>query len=83
MIFETDANLRYTSVLRRARFKLLENLNLSEKQAFKTIKEIRRFCKEDPELSECIKYLMTIPRIGWILANPLLVRIGNWTERAR
>jgi hypothetical protein len=58
-------------------------LNLSEKQAFKTIKEIRRFCQEDPELSECIEYLMTIPRIGWILANPLLVRIGNWRERAR
>jgi hypothetical protein len=83
MNFETDANLRYTSVLRRARFKLLENLNLSEKQAFKTIKEIRRFCQEDPELSECIKHLMTIPRIGWILANPLLVRIGNWRESAR
>jgi hypothetical protein len=82
MDFGTDAGLRHT-VLRRAPFKLLENLNFSEKQAFKTIREIRGFCKEDPELSECIKYLMTIPRIGWILANPLLVRIGNWTERAR
>src|SRR5712691_3278057 len=46
-------------------YQLLESLEHSEKQALQTIKEIRRFCQQDAELSQCIKYLMTIPGIGW------------------
>jgi len=65
------------------RFKLdqlLDSLEFNEQQVLKATKEVRRFCKNDPELSQCIKYLMTIPGIGWIVASQLLARIGDWRE---
>jgi transposase len=65
------------------RFKLdqlLDSLEFNEKQVLKTITEIRRFCRNDPELSQCIEYLMSIPGIGWITASQLLARIGDWRE---
>jgi transposase len=65
------------------RFKLdqlLDSLEFTEKQVVKSTREIHRFCKSDPELSGCIKYLMTIPGIGWIVASQLLARIGDWRE---
>ena len=77
------AKLRKLQCSRSVRFKLdqlLENVEFSEKKALKTTREIRRFCREDPELSQCIEYLMSIPGIGWIVASQLLARIGNWRE---
>lgn len=77
------AKLSKLECSRSVRFKLdqlLENLEFSEKQVLKTTREIRRFCKEDPELSQCIKYLMSICGIGSIVASQLLARIGNWRE---
>ena len=65
------------------RFKLdqlLDSLEFNEKQVLKTITEIRRFCRNDPELSQCMKYLMTVSGIGWITASQLLARIGDWRE---
>jgi transposase len=65
------------------RFKLdqlLDSIEFHEKQVLKTITEIRRFCRKDPELSQCMKYLMSIPGIGWITASQLLARIGDWRE---
>src|SRR5947208_7664221 len=65
------------------RFKLdqlLDSLEFNEKQLLKTIREIRRFCQNDPELSQCIKYMMSVSGIGWIVASQLLARIGDWRE---
>jgi transposase len=65
------------------RFKLdqlLDSLEFCEKQVFKTTKEIRRFCHTDPELSQCIEYMMTVSGIGWIVASQLMARIGDWRE---
>jgi transposase len=65
------------------RFKLdqlLESLEFNEKQALKTTKEIRRLCKNDPELFQSIEYLRSIPGIGWIVASQLLARIGDPRE---
>jgi transposase len=65
------------------RFKLdqlLDSVEFNEKQVLKTITEIRRFCRNDPELSQCMKYLMSLPGIGWITASQLLARIGDWRE---
>ena len=65
------------------RFKLdqlLESVEFSEQQVVKTTKEIRRFCQRDPELSQCIALLRTIPGVGWIVASQLLARIGDWRE---
>ena len=65
------------------RFKLdqlLESLEFNEKQAVKATKEIRRLCKSDPELSQSIEYLRSIPGVGWIVASQLLARIGDPRE---
>jgi transposase len=81
--FIVRGKLRKLPCSKSARFKLdqlLETLEFSEKQAVKATKEIRQFCKNDPELSQLIKYLMTIPGIGWIVASQLLARIGDWRE---
>ena len=77
------AKLRKLACSKSVRFKLdqlLDSLEFTEKQVVKTTREIHRFCKSDPELSQCIKYLMTIPGIGWIVASQLLARIGDWRE---
>jgi len=45
------------------RFKLdqwLDSLEFNEKQVLKTTREIRRFCHNDPELSQCIEYTMSV-----------------------
>jgi transposase len=77
------AQLRKLECSRTVRFKLdqlLDNLEFSEKQVLSSTKEIRRFCKEDAELSQPIAYLMSIPGIGWIVASQLLARIGDWRQ---
>ena len=80
---KVKAALRKLPCSTTVRFKLdqlLDSLEFSEKQVLKATQEIRRFCQNDPELSQCIKYLMTISGIGWIVASQLLARIGDWRE---
>jgi transposase len=77
------AQLRKLECSHSVRFKLdqlLDTLEFSEKQVVNSTKEIRRFCKEDAEVSQSIAYLMSIPGIGWIVASQLLGRIGDWRE---
>lgn len=81
--FLVKAKLRTLPCSGTVRFKLdqlLDSLAFSEKQVRKTTKEIRHFCQHDPELSQCIKYLLTVSGIGWIVASQLLARIGDWRE---
>jgi transposase len=81
--FIAKAKLRKLPCSSTVRFKLdelLDSLEFNEKRVVKTTREIRRFCKKDPELSQCIKYLMTVSGIGWIVASQLLARIGDWRE---
>lgn len=73
--------LRHLPCGESARFKLdqlLSALEFNCAQTLETQKEIRRFCSNDPELSHCIRYLMSIPGIGWIVGAHLLARIGDW-----
>lgn len=81
--FVVKDKLRKLSCSGTVRFKLdqlLDSLEFNEKRVLKTTREIRRFVHQDPELSQCIKYLMTIPGIGWIVASQLLARIGDWRQ---
>jgi len=81
--FIVKDKLRKVQGSKTVRFKLdqlLDSLEFSEKQVLKVTREIRRFCRNDTELSQCIKYLMTIPGIGWIVASELLARIGDGRE---
>jgi transposase len=77
------AKLRKLQCSQTVRFKLdelLDRLEFFDKKVVKATKEIRRFCQSDPELSQCIKYMMTVSGIGWIVASQLLARIGDWRE---
>jgi transposase len=81
--FMVKNKLRKLECSKTVRFKLdqlLDSLEFSEKQVLKATQEIRRFCRNDVELSQCIEYLMTIPGIGWIVASQLVARIGDWRE---
>ncbi len=65
------------------RFKLdqlLSTLEFSRRQVLESTREIRRFCRQDPELKQCMGYLTSIPGIGWIVASHLLGRIGDWRQ---
>jgi transposase len=81
--FMVKDKLRKLPCSSTVRFKLdqwIDSLEFNEKQVLKTTREIRRFCQNDPELSQCIKYMMSVSGIGWIVASQLLARIGDWRE---
>ena len=81
--FLVKAKLRKLPCSSVVRFKLdqlLDNLEFGEKQVLKVTREIRRFCQNDPELSQCIDYLKSLPGIGWIVASQLMARIGDWRQ---
>lgn len=78
--FIVRAKLKKLSCSGPLRFKLdrlLESLESSEKQALQTIREIRRFYQQDPELCQAIEHLKSISGIGEIVASHLLARIGD------
>jgi len=80
---KVKAKLRKLECSKSVRFKLdqlLDSVEFSEKQVVKVTKEIRRFCQNDAELSQCIKYMMSVCGVGWIVASQLLARIGDWRQ---
>ncbi len=58
--------------------RVLDALEFQGRQYLKITREIRIFCRQDPELSRCVSYLTSIPGIGQIVAPSLLARIGSW-----
>jgi len=65
------------------RFKLdqlIATLEFHHLSAVSVQKEMRRFCKNDPELRKSIELLTSIPGIGWIVASHLVARLGDWRE---
>jgi len=81
--FLVRAKLRKLPCSSTVRFKLdelLDSLEFNEKRVVKTTQQIRRFCRNDPELSQCIEHEMSVSGIGWIVASQLLARIGDWRE---
>lgn len=63
------------------RFKLdllLENLRFHRQQLLKITKTLRHYCRNDPDLSESLEYLVSIPGIGWTIGTHLIARIGDW-----
>ena len=69
--------LACSSAVRFKLDRLLESLESCEKQALQTIKEIRRFYRQDPQLAQAMTLVKSIPGIGEIVASHLLARIGN------
>ena len=58
--------------------RLLEALEFQRRQYLKITREIRIFCRQEPELKRCLSYLTSLPGIGQIVAPHLLARIGSW-----
>ena len=88
-----DANGKWTVPALRAleqlpcnatvRFKmdqLLDNLQFHYLSAVKVQKQIRRFCQNDPELRECVRFLASLPGVGTITATHALARLGDWRQ---
>lgn len=74
-------NLREIPCAPAIRFKLshlLESLEFADRHILETMREIRRFCREDAEIERCARYLMSIPGVGFITASQFLARIGDW-----
>src|SRR2546430_10789083 len=80
MVKDKLRKLPCSSTVRFKLEQLLDNLEFGEKQVLKTTREIRRFCQNDPELSQCIDYLKSLPGIGWIVASQMMARIGDWRQ---
>jgi transposase len=81
--FLVKKQLRALPCSSTVRFKLdrlLDSLEFDEQQVLKASREIRRFCQNNPELSQCIKYLKSLPGFGWIVSSQLMARIGDWRQ---
>ncbi len=61
------------------RFKLdmlLTSMRFHRQQLLAIKKALRHFCNNDPDLADSVRFLLSIPGIGWIIAAFLLARIG-------
>lgn len=56
----------------------LKEMEFQKDQVLGITRELRKFCKEDPEISKNIQLIVTIPGIGWIVAMHLMGAIGDW-----
>lgn len=56
---------------------LLSDLDYARKQTLVILRQIRKFCQNDPDINQYIKCLLSIPGIGFITAATVLGRIGN------
>jgi len=63
------------------RFKLaslLSSLEFSRLQAVTAQAEMRRFVAGNPEIAASVRYAMSLPGVGWIVATYAVARIGDW-----
>jgi transposase len=57
---------------------LLASVLFSRGQALKAQQDMRRFVEATPELAESVRYAMSLPGIGWIVATYAVARLGDW-----
>jgi transposase len=73
-------NFSCSEVIRFKLDQLLSSLSFAREQLLETQMKIRQCCQMDQELRQSIRYLMSIPGIGIIVASHLLGRIGDWRQ---
>jgi len=62
------------------RFKLdmlLDDLDHVRQRLLSVLKELRAFCEKEPAIQQNLKYLQSIPGIGFIVSSFVLARIGD------
>jgi hypothetical protein len=77
-VFNELATLECKESVRFKLDSLLATLAFHKKEAVAALKQIRILCEKEPELRGSIKYLCTVPGIGWITASHVVSRIGDW-----
>ena len=77
-VLERLATLPCKEAVRFKLNSLLATLAFHKKETLAAMRQIRKFCEEEAELSQSIDYLRTLPGIGWITASHLVARIGDW-----
>lgn len=73
-------NLQTLPCSQTVRFKLddlLETLHFHFQAAARATKQIRQYCRQEPELQQSISLLLSLPGIGWIVASHLVARLGD------
>jgi transposase len=78
--------LRHLSCSPAVRLKLdllLDQLEWSKSQILKTQRALRAMLDSNEDMAMSMKYLMSIPGIGWIIASYALARIGDWRQLRR
>jgi transposase len=73
-------NLRTLSCPSAVRFQLdriVSMATFAQEQVRQTTREIRRFCKTDPQLRRTLELLCTVPGVGGITATHLMARVGD------
>ena len=79
-ILDALASLSCSESIRFELDSLLETLDFNRKKAAKVLKEIRRLCKSDKDVSDSLRYLTSIVGIGTITAVHVLARLGDWRQ---
>jgi len=62
---------------------LLQTLALHQGQAKKVLDQMLRFCQENPELSDSLRFLQSAPGIGPVVAIVLIAHVGDWRGLTR
>ncbi len=63
--------------------RLVLSLEFFHSNVIDTTRAIRHFCKNNEEIAQNIKYVTSIPGIGFITASQLIARIGDWRKLYR
>ncbi len=59
---------------------LLNCLEFSRGQALLAQMEMRAFMDSNKDIGESVRYAMSVPGVGWIVATYAIARIGDWRE---
>ena len=59
---------------------ILDSLEFSRGQALLAHTEMRAFVESNQDISDSVRYAMSIPGVGWIVSTYAIARIGDWRE---
>ncbi len=59
---------------------LLDSLEFARAQALRAQQEMRGFVEASQEISESVRFAMSVPGVGWIVATYAVARIGDWRQ---
>lgn len=57
---------------------LLDSLQFARQQKLRAHQQIRRLLREHADLGDSVRYLRSIPGVGWVIAYNVLARVGDW-----